>query len=355
MEILYRRQRTNLPLSKIDRRLRRIAALLTALMLLSGCSLLPVEPETLQPPLVEPAKEQFNLVQASRGKIQTFLKGTAYFVSAQSEALSFKDMGGRLKSIPVTVDQEVKAGDLLAELETGDLDFQVRLQQLNVERAQLLYKQARDAGAGAVDLRLKEIDLERERMSLQEMKAKLGQSRLYAPVSGTVTFVEKLNAGDNVNAYQAIVTVSDPSKVQLTYVAADSKDLNPVKAGMPVSLKYKGKDYKGKVLQAPSDLPAAADSSKAEKNGVTIFMSMDNAPGAVKVGDSAELTIELQKRDNAIIVPRSAIRSYMGRSYVQIAEGERRKEVDIEIGLTTPTEVEIVKGLEEGQKVILNN
>jgi hypothetical protein len=56
-----------------------------------------------------------------------------------------------------------------------------------------------------------------------------------------------------------------------------------------------------------------------------------------------------------IVLPRSAIRSYMGRNYVQIVEGERRKEVDIEVGLTTPTEVEIVKGLEEGQKVVLNN
>jgi hypothetical protein len=45
----------------------------------------------------------------------------------------------------------------------------------------------------------------------------------------------------------------------------------------------------------------------------------------------------------------------MGRSYVQIADGERKKEVDVEVGLTTPTEVEIVKGLEEGQQVILNN
>lgn len=352
---MYRRQRTSLPLYRMVPRAKRTSILLAVLMSLTGCSLLPIEQEALQPPLIEPIKEQFDVVEASRGNIQTALKGTAYFVSSKSETLSFKDIGGRLKSISVTVGQEVKAGELLAELETGDLELQVRLQELNVERAQLLYQQARDSNASAIDLRLRGLDLEREQLSLKAMKDRYGKSRLYASISGTVTFVENLKTGDNVNAYQAVVTIADPTDVQLTYVAADSKDLNAVKAGMPVRLKYKGTEYSGNVLQSPSSVPLAADSTKAENNAVTVYMSMDNAPGGVKVGDSAELTIELQKRDNAIVLPRSAVRSYMGRSYVQVADGDRRKEIDIEVGLMTPTQAEIVKGLEEGQKVILNN
>jgi hypothetical protein len=45
----------------------------------------------------------------------------------------------------------------------------------------------------------------------------------------------------------------------------------------------------------------------------------------------------------------------MNRYYVQVADGDRRKEVDVEVGLMTATDVEIVKGVEEGQQVILNN
>jgi hypothetical protein len=55
-----------------------------------------------------------------------------------------------------------------------------------------------------------------------------------------------------------------------------------------------------------------------------------------------------------IVLPRGAIRSYMDRYYVQIMEGDYRKEADIEVGLMTPTQVEIVRGVEEGQQVILN-
>lgn len=352
---MYRRRLMNHSLLSLVPRVKHVAVMLAASLALTGCSLLPLEEEALQPPLVQPAEEQLDIVNAAKGNIQTFLKGTANFVSASMDTLSFKESGGRLKSINVTVGQEVKAGDLLARLETGDLDLQIRLQLLNVERARLQYDQARASGVNATDLRLREIDLERESMLLESMKNRLDQSQLYAPITGIVTFVESLNAGEFINAYQSIVTVADPSKIQLTYVAANTKDLLPVEAGMPVSLKYKGKDYKGKVLQSPSGVPLEADGAKAERNSVTIIIGMDDEPDGVQIGHSAELNIELQKRENVIVLPRSAIRSYMGRSYVQVAEGDRRKEVDVEVGLTTPTEVEIVRGLEEGQQVILNN
>lgn len=335
--------------------MRCAAAAFAAAVALSGCGLLPSEQEALQPPLVQPAQEQLDIVEVSKGSIQTYLKGTANFVSSSAENVSFKESGGRIKSISVAVGQEVKPGDLLAEQETGDLELQVRLQKLNLERAQLMYKQAFDAGASPTDLRLREIDLEREKMSLQSMENRLEKSRLYATIAGTVTFVEKLNAGDFVNAYQAIVSIADTSKIQLSYVAADMKEVLPVEAGMPVSLKYKGKMYTGKVLQSPSNVPIGADPAKAERNSVTLYMSMDNAPAGINIGDSAELTVELQKRENVIVLPRSALRSYMGRYYVQVSEGERRKEVDVEVGLLTPTEAEIVKGLDVGQQVVLNN
>ncbi|MFC5529483.1 efflux RND transporter periplasmic adaptor subunit [Cohnella yongneupensis] len=351
---MHRTRPTNHRLSKLVPRAAGIAVLLAASMAVAGCSLLPDE-ETLKPPLIQPAQEQFDAVVAAMGSIQTSLKGNATFVSAKVETLSFKGNGGRLKSINVKLGDQVKAGDLLAELETGDLDLQLKLQRLNVERAELLYKQARLSGANETDLRLREIDLERENISYGSMEDRLSQAQLYAPISGTVIFVDSLKTGDGVNTYQSIITIADPSSMQLSYAAGNAKDLSSVEVGMPISLKYRGKDYTGKVLQSPSSAPATDDKAKAEKNETTIILSMDNQPEGVHVGDVAEVTIELQKRENVIVLPRSAVRTYMGRFYVQVAEGERRKEVDVEVGLTTPTQVEIVQGLKEGQNVILNN
>ncbi|WP_248760131.1 efflux RND transporter periplasmic adaptor subunit [Paenibacillus sp. ATY16] len=350
---MYPKQRIMRLLS--SRGTKRAAVFAIIALTLSGCSLLPREEAVLQPPLIQPVQEKLDLVEATRGSIQTSLKGTATFVSSNVKTLSFTESGGQLKSVNVKLGQEVKAGDLLAELETEDLALQVRLQKLSVERVQLLYSEAVRDGASGTDKRLKEIDLEREQISLQAMQSRLNKSQLYSPISGTVIYVDSIKTGDRVNAYQTIVTVADPSSMQLTYVASDAKDVLGVEAGMPVSLKYKGKDYTGKVLQSPSSAPVSTDQAKPNGNAVTIVMGIDHAPEGIQIGHSADMTIELQKRENAIVLPRKAIRSYMGRSYVQVADGERKKEVDVEVGLTTPTEVEIVKGLEEGQQVILNN
>ncbi len=303
---------------------------------------------------MQPAEEKYDVVQAAKGDIQTALTGTATFVSAKVEALSFKESGGRLKAMTVKLGDSVKAGDLLAELETGDLDVQLRLERLNVERAELLYRQAQASGANETDLRLRQIDLEREQIQLRSMEGRLAGARLYSPISGTVIFVQTLNEGDGVAAYQPIVTVADPSSLQLTYTVSDAKELLPVEAGMPVGLKYKGKAYKGKVLQAPANAPLTTDKAKSDRNATTLYVSMENKPADVHVGDVADISIPLQTRSGVIVLPRGAIRSYMDRYYVQTLEGDRRKETDIEVGLITPTQVEVVRGVEEGQQVILN-
>jgi hypothetical protein len=43
----------------------------------------------------------------------------------------------------------------------------------------------------------------------------------------------------------------------------------------------------------------------------------------------------------------------LGRNYVKVLEGDSIKEVDVEKGLETVDGIEIVKGLKEGQKLIL--
>jgi hypothetical protein len=55
-----------------------------------------------------------------------------------------------------------------------------------------------------------------------------------------------------------------------------------------------------------------------------------------------------------LIIPRGALRNYQGRDFVLVVDGETRREVDVQRGLATQTEVEIVKGLNEGQQIVVN-
>jgi len=346
---------SNMRRCRLRRGLDRAAAALAALMIAAGCSLLPQEEEALAPPLVQPKEEVFDVVEAKRGTIQTVLRGSATFTSSRSEPLYFRESGGRVLAVHVKQGDEVKAGQTVLELDVGDLELRIRLQRLNVERAQIQYEQARIDGLTGRDLRLREIDLERERISLEALEEQLEKSRLVAPFDGEVTYVAEIAPGDSVTAYRPLVTVSDPKQVRLTYVATSATDLLGVHPGMEAAVVYGGETYRAEVVQAPSNAPLTTDKTEQERNSRTIVLELDNPPQDAGIGAGADFEIPLQRRENAIVIPRAGLRTYLGREYVQIADGERRKEVDVEVGLKTSTEVEIVRGLEEGARVILNN
>jgi multidrug efflux pump subunit AcrA (membrane-fusion protein) len=64
------------------------------------------------------------------------------------------------------------------------------------------------------------------------------------------------------------------------------------------------------------------------------------------------LTLILREKKDVLLLPNAAIRAFGGRRYVQITANGRKREIDIEIGIITQTETEIVKGLKEGDRVI---
>jgi UDP-3-O-[3-hydroxymyristoyl] glucosamine N-acyltransferase len=77
-------------------------------------------------------------------------------------------------------------------------------------------------------------------------------------------------------------------------------------------------------------------------------------PEKVKLGSHARITFVQDIRENVIILPRSQINLMSGRRYVNVLEDGVRVEKDVEIGLMTDTEAEIIKGLDEGDLVIVN-
>ncbi|UJF35587.1 efflux RND transporter periplasmic adaptor subunit [Paenibacillus hexagrammi] len=152
-----------------------------------------------------------------------------------------------------------------------------------------------------------------------------------------------------------MITLSDPNQMKLVYTASSQNDLAGVEVGMEAAIKVKDKTYTGKVVQTPLTAPPNSNKAIQDKNAKAIYIQMPELPEGVSIGTQADLTIVTQKRDQVLIIPRAGLRNYMGRDFVQVLDGESRKEVDVEKGIVSATEVEIRKGLSEGQQIILNN
>ncbi|MBW7458969.1 efflux RND transporter periplasmic adaptor subunit, partial [Paenibacillus sepulcri] len=180
-------------------------------------------------------------------------------------------------------------------------------------------------------------------------------ARLTAPIDGIVTYKDTIAAGDSVTGYKPLVSVSDPKQLYLVCEAEDPKTISPIQFHMDVEVTVDSTKIMGKVVQSPSSAPFTDNKEQAERNAKLLYIELNEPSSKLVMGETVQLHIMLEKHDDVIVLPRSGLRTYLGRTYVQVLDGDRRKEVDVEAGIMTATEVEIVKGLEPGEQVILNN
>ncbi|MBB6671408.1 efflux RND transporter periplasmic adaptor subunit [Cohnella nanjingensis] len=342
-------------------RSKRAAALALSLALgaaLAGCSLLPKEEEALAPPLVKPAKENYQTVKVEKGTITNAITQVASFESVQSDVAQFTGTGGRVEKILVSAGDKVKKGDPLVQLVMNDLDLQVKEQELALERAKYALRQQQGSHGDEEALKIAGLQVQVEQIKYDRLFKQYNNKILTAGMDGQVVFVEDLKPGDYVDTYQTIVTVADPRKLQLSARIDSADSVKNVDVGFPVEVNVQvdGKQttLKGKVVQTPSSAPQTLNKDLAERYSKTLYITVDHLPDAVEIGAMADIKIITQQKENVLKIPRSGLRSFMGRNFVRVLEdGNKLREIDVQPGIAASTEVEIVQGLAEGDNIVL--
>ena len=105
-------------------------------------------------------------------------------------------------------------------------------------------------------------------------------------------------------------------------------------------------------------LPGAAFTARVgieriEQFRDTVRIVVEEPIPDMRIGMSATAQLVLAERNDVLVLPSRAVQRYATRRYVHVLADGVRVERDVEVGLETPTEVEIVRGLEEGEEVVL--
>lgn len=347
------------------RKFRAMGVLLCSLAFLSGCGLLPQEEEALAPPLVKPKREEYQLVKAERKDLTKYVRGVGSLVSTKESSLFFKDQGRRLKEIQVKSGQQVKKGDVLASVDSGNLDSRMKLQQIALKKLQIQLDSARktynDYMALSADkrpaqkdldnlynsIRMQELDMEAANIQMNDLKKEYDQTVLVAPINGQVTFVESIKNGEPIEAFKTLITISDTSQLQVFYTTSEA---GLVKVGMKADIVINGKKYEGKVVMTPDEAPA----STGDKYRTALLVDINNLSPDAGIGSNAEISVAVQSKKNVVVIPKYALVRMFGEYAVRILDGDSKREQSVEVGIETATEVEIVSGLKEGQMVIKN-
>jgi macrolide-specific efflux system membrane fusion protein len=338
---------------------KRGTAVLLSLSLLTagGCGLLPKEEEEEQLPAITPPtiskKPEYDVTTAT---LETKVSSVGKVISMQEETLFFTLDGKRLKELYVKNGQNVKAGDPIGELDVDDLRKQLRTKKLDFRRQEAKMKETlrNKDEMDPIDYEEAVIVFEEGRQGLADLQEEIDKSVLKAPFSGKIVSLN-VQKGDQIKAYDAICIVADTS--QLTAAAKLTKDqLAKVAIGMEVIADINGiGQVKGVVKQLPLQSTDNDENGqqKPERPEDYLIVKLSKMPEGLQRGTPLSLNIIVNRKENAIVIPLSALRSIGARQYVQVIEADgSKREVDIEVGQQTSTQAEILKGLTPGQKVV---
>lgn len=341
-------------LTKVNLKIIKVAVASCMVVLLSsGCSLLPKEEEALKPPLVKPVKENMETHEVKRGTIIKRTRGVGIFEATKIAYHQFKESGGVVKELMIKAGDTVAKGDVLVQLEVDGLDLDIKYKSIDLEKAKAKLEEAKQ-NKDVTDMKIRMMELDLAQTQYDKTMAKLNSRQLLAEMDGQVTFAADLKPGDWVDPYKVLVNVANTDGMRLTYQVISPTDIADVAVGMEAAVEFKDKEYKAKVVQTPASAPLVDNPQLQDKYSRSLYVALDgDIPKEATFGTAADINIVTERREDTIIIPLRGLRSYFGRNYVQVLDGESRTEVDVEKGIQSSTEVEILSGLKEGQLVIL--
>lgn len=381
------------------------------ILFLSGCYFFPQEEEVLAPPLKTPEQVTYKTIKVEKGNIEKRINATAYFISDNQTDLSFKHRGGRIESINIKTGDMVKVGDVLIQLETDNLEAQLLQQEIAFKKLKLNYNQnlsnaertiklaelqleelnkkleklkntiekipeevsTQDAMPEAnADIELLEeqikrqeiqiegekekydnikemmnLDIKTAEMQIENLESELGKTKVISPVSGRVVWVTSSKVGEYVYAHSNLIRIADITRLKLRYTGDNISDFQ---TGDKVEVKIDNNQYEGIVTMTPSTAPFDLDESIRK----SVLIDVKGLPAGIKLGDAARISLLLDRKEDVIVIPRDLLHGFMGQKTVYILEDGIKKDRNVQVGIETPTEVEIIKGLEEGEEIIGN-
>ena len=324
----------------------RRAATVAALTALSGCFLLPQEERILAPPLLAAPEISYRVITAEPGVIEDRVTVGAVFIYPSQHSLKFRFRSGPLRGIYVGYGDDVQPGQLIADLDTGSLELEVRRQEIHLRKAELAAERDAARDADRFTRENAALDVELEKLRLQQLRDELAKSRLVAPVAGEVVYIAPLGEGEPVEPFRTVVQIADPTEVLLSYNGPKRSEFA---LGAEVSVDIRGDKFRGEVVMTPLNVPRDAPDEMRE----LILMRVDDLPEEVEKGDTASVVLIRARREDVIVLPRNLVQTYLGRRFVYVLKDGLREERNVEIGIQTPTQVEVAGGLEPGEEVVV--
>jgi HlyD family secretion protein len=239
--------------------------------------------------------------------------------------------------------ERLRAEGLLNQVDWDRADTAVRVARVELEQAE---EAARLEGE-ALEFELEDSArrLERQRLVVAELMRRVRQLELRAPFDGMVATID-VDDRDAVAVSQPIVTVVDLStyEVEVRIPEAYADEVLPGTAALVL---HDGREYAGTVTAVSPEVTASQVEATVDFAG--------ESPAGLRQNQRLATRLLLDRRRGVLKVRRGPfLESGAGRRVYVMAEGLAELR-DIRVGAVSVAEVEILEGLEEGERILLSD
>lgn len=261
---------------------------------------------------------------------------------------------GLVKTLLVVEGDRVGAGQQLLELENPSLTNQLEQARSNLAAAEASLRQLLEPLADSRNQRnFLKLQAEREQatLNLEARRRELANLTVTAPQAGAVTGLPEI--GTRISPGMSLFQVLDLTGMEVVFTI-DELDVSRVQQGQTAVVTvdaFPDRTFRGKVVW----VALQGDAS----DGVSSFnvkVALEEHDG-LRPGMSATVEIPVAVKENVLVVPSQAVTA-MGRDLgsVRVVRPDGQVEnVTVETGLNTGVLVEIVSGLQDGDRVIISN
>lgn len=399
-------------MKKLLRWIGAVAMLSTAL---TGCALFPEEETFPVAPTVQSYEvQEYDFATVLRGDLFVTDTVRCDYVPAKIENLSFGLDDEHIENIYVTQGQQVKAGDLLAELAQEDLkekiqsqEYQINLLAIKIKHLKEDWKLQSSKYDSKLNAILEELETIRTQITLLaqwqagEIEEKPTDMTMDALHRREAELVAQRDArrgevGMNEAYMQQLQSLEDSVYIENLYLEELKQDLKArqIVAGIDGTVTYISKVKEGQLSEAGSLFITVSDMTTTaftvegndaayfpvgtettieiggtehtavsveasvlgmeEQEKATAYLMLEQPDPLLESGDRGRITVVLDSRINVLYVTKKAIQTANDRQFVYVLNEDGLKVMqDVTVGLVSGKNIEIVSGLSEGDSVVL--
>lgn len=236
----------------------------------------------------------------------------------------------------------------ISNLLSAEEKFRAAESALSLAESEL---QLKTAGTRSEDIAIARAQIDETKNQIAAVREKIRKSTLYAPTAVAVTKVwfkvqELFRSGQAAISLRTLdyKLQADVSELEIGKI----REQNGHKVRIALDA-FPGEEFVGQVVSIePKEI--VKDGDKYYR----VNVDFDEQGKAVRSGMSADLTIQVARKENVVKIPELAVTKKNGGSFVTVKNAGEGQEIQVVTGISDGESIEIVQGLQEGQTVIVS-